>query len=819
MPIRVLDAVTVSKIAAGEVVERPASVLKELVENALDAGARHITVEIRAGGIDYLRVTDDGCGIAPEQVRMAFENHATSKLREVRDLVEVSTMGFRGEALPSIAAVSRVEMTTRARGADAGMRISLEGGEVKEVEPAGCPDGTTLCVRDLFFNLPARRAFLKRPAAEAGACIDALSRLALGHPDVAFRMTNGGKLVLRTQGDGVLRHVIMAVYDRNTAQNMREVSGSIGALTISGLIGVGSCAKASRAHQHFFVNGRAIRCPMLSQTLEQACRGRVLIGRFPMCALSLEMPLSSVDVNVHPGKLEVRFRDESGLYTAASVLLERVFDDENMLTPEHPPEEAHRPTISIERSEAPDDTGAQPGSAGEAQDALGIGVVRISRSGDVRREDSAGRAGANAACADAAQSDAIRADAAEADAPAKSESGAGNARTGASETSASGTAYANAEQSTPHTAEESGASAVDISCNADAKARRTQPEPLDTGHTSGQSAPKAVDKARGEAGTPACDMHADARNAAQGEDICAASGADSGDSAEDMCISLGLRGYGVGAASVDKADARANAPVDSGSGADVRGALGRTGLAGGRDAGGRVRMRESSMLMTAERPTDAQDAAQEVPLTLMQAAGLEDADSQPEQEWHVVGTAFSTYIFVQQGDTLYAIDQHAAHERILYERFMRQWESGTASQMLLVPYTVSVSAAEKAQIMENRELLEEIGFDIDDFGERDIQVRAVPQIMGEPDLRPFFLMSAAELKRLRSAPLAARRDAVMQAACKHAVKGGDALGNAEIEALLTQMRKTGAPPNCPHGRPVIIAIPRTELEKRFSRIV
>ena len=184
-----------------------------------------------------------------------------------------------------------------------------------------------------------------------------------------------------------------------------------------------------------------------------------------------------------------------------------------------------------------------------------------------------------------------------------------------------------------------------------------------------------------------------------------------------------------------------------------------------------------------------------------------------------MGVAFATYILVQSGDTLYAIDQHAAHERILYEKYMKQWESGVQSQMLLTPYTVTVSAAEKAQIMENRELLSEVGFEIDDFGDRDIQVRAVPQIMGEPDLRPFFLMDAAELKRLKSAPLSARRDAIMQAACKHAIKGGDTLDKSEIEALLDQMRTTGAPANCPHGRPVIIAIPKSELEKRFSRIV
>ena len=220
-------------------------------------------------------------------------------------------------------------------------------------------------------------------------------------------------------------------------------------------------------------------------------------------------------------------------------------------------------------------------------------------------------------------------------------------------------------------------------------------------------------------------------------------------------------------------------------------------------------------LRMSETPISAPaHAAPEPPRTLMEAAGLDAPDATPS--WRVVGTAFNTYIFVQSGDTLYMIDQHAAHERILYERYMRQWLSGAASQLLLTPYTVSVSAAEKAQIMENRELLRDIGFDVEDFGDRDIQVRAVPQIMGEPELRPFFLLSAAELRRLRSAPLEARREAVMQAACKHAVKGGDVLSPAEIDSLLSQMSRTDAPANCPHGRPVIVA---AELERRFSRIV
>lgn len=671
MPIRVLDALTISKIAAGEVVERPSSVLKELVENALDAGARHITVEIRAGGIDYLRVTDDGCGIPSEQVRMAFENHATSKLREVKDLVDVSTMGFRGEALPSIAAVSRVEMTTRARGADTGTCISLEAGSVLDVKPAGCPDGTTVQVRDLFFNLPARRAFLKKPASEAGACIDIMSRLALGNPGIAFRMTSNGKLAFRTQGDGIIRHAIMAVYDRTTAENMVEVNGAVGSLTIAGLIGVGSCAKASRAHQHFFVNGRAIRCSMLSQALEQACRGRVLIGRFPMCALSIGLPPGSVDVNVHPSKLEVRFRDEAGLFTAASILMEQAFTGENMLTPEQPPEEETKPAIFI-------------------------------------------------------------------------------------------------EQTTP---------------NSDVQ----QPEAVDKNQSEAQlSAPASVDNVEEKLLDKQSEMKLGV-------------------------VRIPFATNPIEGIAAQKADAAENMP-------DM------PQKAGTFERSSALRMREG---MDAFRPAAEairsaaveknKQSAREY--TLMDAAGLETPDEERKPEWKIVGVTFSTYIFVESGDTLYAIDQHAAHERVLYEKYMKEWESGIQSQILLTPYTLTVSAAEKAQIMENRELLYEVGFDVDDFGDRDIQVRAVPQIMGEPDLRPFFLMGASELKRLRSAPLQAKRDAIMQAACKHAIKGGDPLSRADIESLLDQMRATGAPANCPHGRPVIIAIPKSELEKRFSRIV
>ena len=281
MAIRILDAATVGKISAGEVVERPSSVAKELIENSLDAGATSITVEIRDGGISYLRVTDNGCGIPFSEARMAFENHATSKLKNADGLFDIRTLGFRGEALPSIAAVSHVTMTTRTKDAEAGAKVEIEGGRFIGVSETGCPEGTTIVMRDLFFNVPVRRVFLKRPVYEQGLINELLQRMILGNPGVAFRLIANSRTIYRSYGDGDVRHAALAVYGRECAQALREVNASEGAFAVKGLIGVGDEAKPTRAQQCFFVNGRLIRCPLLSQALEEACRGRVTIGMYP----------------------------------------------------------------------------------------------------------------------------------------------------------------------------------------------------------------------------------------------------------------------------------------------------------------------------------------------------------------------------------------------------------------------------------------------------------------------------------------------------------------------------------------------------------
>ncbi|MBR5752039.1 MAG: DNA mismatch repair endonuclease MutL, partial [Clostridia bacterium] len=332
MSIHLLDRETIEKITAGEVVERPVSVVKELVENSVDSGASGITVEIRGGGIEYIRVTDNGCGIPAEEVKLAFTSHATSKLKDAEELSRVLTMGFRGEALASIAAVAKVSMNTKTREAAFGVNISLESGRITDIKQAGCPDGTTVTVNDLFYNVPVRRVFLKKPAYEQSLVTELMQKLALGNPHIAFRFISNGKTVIQTYGDGDIMHAALAVFGSEYALGLKKVDESEGTFSVKGFIGIGDQASPTRARQCFFLNGRLVNCRMLSQALEEACRGRVTIGKYPSCVLMVTLPTGSIDVNVHPGKLEVRFKDEASFRLTAQTLLVRCFTSDRMIS-------------------------------------------------------------------------------------------------------------------------------------------------------------------------------------------------------------------------------------------------------------------------------------------------------------------------------------------------------------------------------------------------------------------------------------------------------------------------------------------------------
>ena len=658
MPIRVLDAATVGRIAAGEVVERPSSVVKELMENAIDAGATAVTVEIRGGGVDYLRVTDNGCGIEPSQVRLAFENHATSKLQSAEQLDDIRTLGFRGEALPSIASVSHVEMTTRAKGQDTGVRLNIDGGADMRVKETGCPEGTTFVMKDLFYNLPVRRAFLKKPNYEGGLVGDVVARMILGNPNIAVRYINNGSNVYHSFGDGKLRHAVFAIYGKQTAEQMVAVDASEGGARIHGLIGVGEQAKSTRAHQAFFINGRAVRCALLSRALEEVCRSRVTIGMYPMCALNLVVPPTSVNVNVHPNKLEVRFKDEIAMREVAERLLSSAFEGERVLQlgPDRPS------NVSVER----------------------VATVREITPVALTQEE--------AAVAPAAEP------------------------------------------------EQAPVAAVGVTAPKPRPNRENRPSQRPEKPVQMDVFQRVVREELQKLG--------DARGSALREDRLS-----------DI----------VPIVPVTKAPPVEQGPLE-------------------------------------EPPVDGPSAA---PLP---------ESRQPKPVYRIIGVVLNTYILIEADDSLVLIDQHAAHERLQYERFMKQLEAGRGSQQLLTPMILRLSAREIALIMDNLEVLRDAGYDVEPFGETDIQVRAVPFILGKADLRPAFMDTVNALSRIRNATVDLRRAEVMQMACKSAVKGGDPLSRDEIEALIRQMLETGAPPTCPHGRPVMKSLSRRELEKMFKRI-
>ena len=640
--IRQLPPEVIGQIAAGEVVERPAAAIKELVENSMDAGATAITVDIREGGLASFRVSDNGSGIRPEEIRLAFARHATSKIATAQDLYGVRSLGFRGEALASIAAVAKVTCVTRARGADSGVSLQNEGGEITDLKDAACPEGTSFTVKELFFNAPVRRKFLKKPASETAAVSEVMARLILSHPDISFRFVADGKPVYFSAGDGKLDSAVMSVYGMDTLKLLTRIEGNMNGVVLSGYVGVGDAARGNRVHQHFFLNGRAMKSQALSAALEAACRQRVTIGRFPICVLHLTMPFEAADVNVHPNKWEVRFQDEKGVRQAVE-------------------------TIVFEALEKTDEAPVIPPM------------------------------------------------------------------------------FLNTRQNVP----------------APAKVTVTQPEP-----------PKAPTPAAPPAPAP------------MPEDLKRRMAAFT----EDGSSPAPFRPLPP---QEEKPVLRTYAPVQR-----PGGSL--------RDSGGAI--------LPPKPPAPP-------PVRIQQTEQPQVARQFAQTPIRLIGVAFDTYILVEYGNQLIRCDQHAAHERLLYERFMRETAAAPASQALLIPLAVKLSKPEYAAYLENREVLEKAGFDLAPFGEDTLQLRGVPIVLGQPQAAQNCLTEALDtLMSGASAPIADRTGRVIQMACKHAVKGGEKLPMDSVLQLIRDIMEQKVTPTCPHGRPLMVQMTHAELDKRFKRI-
>ena len=675
-PILRLDQELIGKIAAGEVVESPASAIKELVENSLDAGSTCVTVEIRDGGIAYLRVTDNGRGIRARDVRMAFERHATSKITKSDDLFALHTLGFRGEALASIAAVSKLTLTTKSIHEESGTRAVNEGGEIKGITEAASPQGTTIVARELFYNTPVRLKFLKKPTTEASKVAEVIARLILAHPDVSFRLIHNGKQIYASSGNGDLRSAVFSLYGRETASAMIPVK-SEGSVSVNGLVGVGLQARSNRARQTFIVNGRTIRSQVLTQALEDGCRERVTIGHYPICVLNIDMPTNMVDVNVHPNKLEVRFSDEHLVYENVCGAVADSFSVSPLKSAPH---------MTLTR-EVPQTT-------------LNPSVVQVIDT--------------------------------------QTESGIEQAR-----------------EQTQTEARQPVIKTINIKINPPKQEESVQQQT--------------------ETDKPTPQQQAD--------------------------FTSFVTQYFGGAALRESVVSGRQEPLGF---AKLNDRLAEQSETAG----------EAEAIKT-QRAEKKPEAVQQELLPKQEANTLGDELS----GYSMVGVAFDTYIILQNQKQLIMIDQHAAHERILYEKLMREIDAGVGSQLLMVAQVVHVTPQDAVKIEAYREDIQAAGFDIEPFGDDAYQIRAVPNVLGVPQTKSAFLDMVDRLGELRVLSTAQkRRDAILQMACKKAVKGGDKLTMEEIKPLLVDMLRTNAPPTCPHGRPLVVVLERTEIEKRFKRI-
>lgn len=698
--IHVLDRHTAELIAAGEVVERPASVVKELAENSIDAGAHQISVAIEKGGIALIEVSDDGSGIEAEYLPAAFIRHATSKIERGEDLAHIATLGFRGEALASIASVARVELLTCTPEDEFASSYRIEGGQELGLEPAARGVGTTISVRELFYNTPARMKFLKKDSSEGAFVAETVQRLALSHPEISFRFTRDGRLQFKTPGDGVLQNAVYAVLGREFAKDLIGVDYAEAPFRVRGLVTPPRACRASRGMQYFYVNDRFVKNRTMMAALENAYKGSMMQGRFPGCVLFLDLLPDLVDVNVHPAKTEVRFARERDVFEAVYRGVRQA-----LAAPQ-----------SGEKLFSFTDKG-EDAKADQSEKQNGFAKIPAYESSGRPGFFQAPVSGSGASSAAGQEADGLAALPAEPAPVSYRAAKAGGAVTLHSAPlswdvpAAPGTAPAAGTSPLPLATAVKNETVLDLAVDElPALAAPDVPKPVP------QKTPAAQQTPSGPPGAP----------------IAAA--------------------------------ARQNAPVSA-------------------------NPEQTAFLPKAERP----------PLVY-------------------IGEAFKTYIITQCGEALCLIDKHAAHERILYEKLAAGYGK-VNSQMLLEPVPVTLSAEEKAAVLQYGGLLQDAGLEAEDFGGCTVLVRAVPADVLADDLEDLLVELASKLAHGAADALSEKTEWVLHSiACRAAIKAGDRSHPEELLRLAQDILAGNLPPFCPHGRPVVLKLTKKELEKQFGRM-
>ncbi len=705
--IKVLDQETINKIAAGEVIDRPSSVAKELIENAIDAGATAITVEIKEGGLSFMRITDNGGGIPKEDVPTAFIRHATSKIMTIEDLLSVSSLGFRGEALASIAAVSQVECITKTPSDLTGLRYEIHGGKEIASEEIGAPTGTTIIVRNLFYNVPARKKFVKTPTTEGGYITDLVTKLALSRPDISFKYIINGNNKISTSGNGKLQDVIYHIYGKDISANLIPIKRSVGNLSVEGYIGKSFVSKGNRSFEHYFVNGRSIRSNIVTKAIEEGYKSFIMIHRFPFTTLHFTMDSNKLDVNVHPQKMEFKYSDNEQLFDFVKDSVRKALLEPEMI------QDMSLRTVKEEKAIMIEQMKKQTANVPEPFEVK----ARAMKYGEAFHNE---------------------------------------------------TKKNTVSQSIKEPVIENKV-AQNTSDLIDKNIKSIEKEATIYNNTEINNIPLQEDKDLVNVSTTL-------------------SGEIKSDNKEKTLLDESASVNEVKTPSVN------NDPV-----------------------------REQAVLPS-DNPTTTDETRIEkddVVINEQLSMPVEEFISPEARKKHrLIGQVFKTYWLIEFDNKLYIMDQHAAHEKVMFEHLMGMAAKNTVySQQLLPPKVIHIDNSELILLKAHIELFEKTGFELEDFGDDAVVIRAVPDdIMGiDPQILFDELINALKDERSKiSIDFFVEKLSGM--ACKAAIKGNTEISFAEANELLDEMMTLDNPYNCPHGRPTMISLTKTEVERKFKRI-
>ena len=840
--IVLLDDLTINQIAAGEVIERPASVVKELVENSIDANAKNIVVEIKNGGISYIRITDDGNGIEKDDMEIAFERHATSKIRSADDLDDVKTMGFRGEALASVASIANVQMISKTRNEEFGNQLTIKGGDILSENEIGAKDGTSITITELFYNTPVRYKFLKKDFTESGYIEDTITRIALANPGVAIKLINTGKVVIQTSGTGRLEDVIYSIYGKEIYDNILPVDYQFEGYHITGVIGKPIISRSNRTNQLFFVNKRFVKDKTLTSAAEQGFKGLVTVGKHGFLILNIDMDPKKVDVNVHPTKLEVRFQEDGIVFKAVyhaiketllkSDLVSDPVKDYTNATPneilkdiskkssleawsikpnyENGQNKNNTPKFSDFKNTISDlDFNTRKSFIDEVTKAktpeeilknlrnytkLVIKQNTTNDNQEVRQNDK-----------QEDNQDFKQNDSQEVNQDFKQD----DSQEVNQEVRQDGNQWINQE------VKQDGNQWINQEVKQDDKQETNQEDSQnvsieeianksDTTNLENTKSSEEVEKADSS--------NIENKKATENTEISYSSNLENTETAEI-----------AGSENIENKGATENAGNNS-----INDEIHKT-----EENNEEYELKEPSFeemykklfgrdIATAQKEYAEKNKNSE--FTLMEPISKnEESLFEANEEippYQFVGIAFKTYIILTMKDELYILDQHAAHERIMYEKVKKNYFSTSQkdSQLMLLPDVITLNNRDMGIYRDNKEMFEKAGFIIEEFGENTVKIVGVPSFCLNFNNREIFLETLDGINTVaRTAKQEVEDKFLATIACKAAVKAHMALSKEEVDSLMSQLLKLPNPFSCPHGRPTVIKMTKNDIEKKFSR--